>query len=178
MSQVKWLSGFMVLVLGFAVVAGEKETFKEAPKAPGFEKLKKLLGEWYAADDKGQPTDKLVTVFKLTAAGSAIQETIFPGEPMEMISMYHSDGADVILTHYCAIGNQPKLKLDPKSTDKELKFIFIGGTNLDPKKDMHMHDGSYTFTDDDHITSSWCGFSNGKPNEDQCMAMKLVRKKK
>jgi len=32
-----------------------------------------------------------VSVVKLTAAGSAVQETFFPGTDMEMVSMYHLD---------------------------------------------------------------------------------------
>jgi hypothetical protein len=178
MSRSIWLSG-LVVAIGLAQLQGnEKEAKQDAPKSAAFEKLKKLVGEWYIADDKGQPTDKLVSVFKLTAAGSTIQETMFPGEACEMISMYHLDGDDLILTHYCAVGNQPKLKLDPKSSEKVLKFQFAGGTNLDPSKDLHMHEGSITFTDDDHITSAWCGFQGGKPAAQQCEAMKLVRKKK
>ena len=68
-----------------------------------------------AADDKGKPTDQVVSVFKLTGGGSAVQETIFPGAAHEMVSVYHADGKDVVMTHYCALGNQPKMKLDPAS---------------------------------------------------------------
>ena len=61
-----------------------------------------------------------------------------PGTDHEMVSVYHADGKDVVMTHYCAFGNQPKMKLDPASKDNELKFVFAGGTNLDPAKDTHM----------------------------------------
>ncbi len=49
-----------------------------------------------------------------------------------MINMYHLDGDDLVLTHYCAGGNQPHMKLDRASaTSGKLQFDFIGGTNLD-----------------------------------------------
>lgn len=50
-----------------------------------FEKIKKLAGTWVEADKDGKPTDKVVSVVKLTAGGSAVHETLFPGESMEMV---------------------------------------------------------------------------------------------
>ena len=49
--------------------------------------------------------------------------------------------------------------------------------NLDPAKDMHMHEGTLTFVDDDHIEVGGVAWVNGKPAEDHCGTMKLVRKK-
>jgi hypothetical protein len=170
-----WAS-LALAVLCTAAPADEKHEHKDGAKNPALEKLKKLSGEWVAVDDQGK--EQLVSVFKVTSAGSAVQETIFPGGPMEMVSMYHMDGKDLIMTHYCALGNQPKMKLDPKSTDKELKFSFAGGTNIDAAKDMHMHEGSITIVDDDHIEWKWSGYDQGKPAEGHGIAMKLVRKKK
>ena len=51
-------------------------------------------------------------VYKLTGAGSALVETQFPGTGHEMVSVYHLDGDDLRMTHYCAAGNQPRVKLD------------------------------------------------------------------
>jgi hypothetical protein len=107
-----------------------------------------------------------------------VHETIFPGQPHEMVTVYHLDGKDLLLTHYCAAGNQPKMKHDPKAKENELKFDFVGGTNLDPKKDMHMHEGLITIIDDDNIQWSWVGYLDGKPVKDHHVSLKLVRKKK
>ena len=40
----------------------------------------------------------------------------FPGQPMEMLSIYHQDKGDLLMTHYCILGNQPKMKADPTPT--------------------------------------------------------------
>ena len=130
-----------------------------------------------AADAAGKPTDEVVSVIKVTAAGSAVQETLFPGEPHEMVSLYHLDGADLVMTHYCALGNQPRLKADPKSSPNQIHFQFVGGSNLDPAKDMHMHEGTITFVDDDHIEIHGVAWVGGKPAEGHKCDMKLVRKK-
>ena len=79
------------------------------PTNAGFETMKKLVGTWVQADEEGKPTDTVVSVIKLTAGGSAIHETIFPGQPQEMISVYTVEGDDLVLTHYCAAGNQPRM---------------------------------------------------------------------
>ena len=91
--------------------------------------------------------------------------------------MYHLDGADLVMTHYCVLGNQPRMKADPKSPTNQIHFQFAGGTNFDPAKDMHMHEGTLTFIDDDHIEFSGAAWVNGKPAENHCATMKLVRKK-
>ena len=169
-----WACAVMAVL---AVGARADDHKHEGDKSAGLDRIKKLVGTWVAADDKGQPTDQVVSVFKVTAAGSAVHETIMPGTGHEMVSVYHADGKDVVMTHYCALGNQPKMKLDPASTDKELKFVFVGGTNLDPAKDMHMHEGSIKWLDDDHIEWTWSGYLDGKPAKGHGISMKLVRKK-
>jgi hypothetical protein len=169
-------AGLALAVLSTGAPADDKHEHKDGAKNPALEKLKKLSGEWVAIDDKGK--EQLVSVFKVTSAGSAVHETIFPGSPMEMVSVYHMDGKDLILTHYCALGNQPRMKLDPKAKDNELKFVFAGGTNLDPAKDMHMHEGSITIVDDDHIEWKWSAYDQGKPADEHKVSMKLERKKK
>jgi hypothetical protein len=174
--------GIVGLVL-FALTVGGRGDDKAESKAPakdshpGLERIKKLAGTWVAADKDGKPTDQVVSVFKVTANGSAVQETLFPGQAHEMLSIYHRDGADLVMTHYCALGNQPRMKADPKSPKNQIRFEFAGGTNIDPAKDMHMHEGIITFVDDDHIT--FCGecWKDGKAVKDQECNMKLVRKK-
>ena len=99
-------------------------------------------------DHKG---DKSV-IYKLTGAGSALVETQFPGSDHEMVSVYHLDGDDLRMTHYCAAGNQPRVKLDrANSKPDELIFVFDGGTNLDPAE-RHAHPRSQ-----DHVSRRWQG---------------------
>lgn len=173
------VGGLMLIVLGSGVRAGDKTEPGKASAAthPGLEQLKKLAGTWVEADKDGKPTDRVVSVIKVTAGGSAVQETLFPGQPHEMLSVYHRDGADLVMTHYCVLGNQPRMKADPSSPKNQIRFQFAGGTNFDPAKDMHMHEGTLTFVDDDHIEFSGAAWVNGKPAEGHCATMKLVRKK-
>lgn len=149
----------------------------QTPTNSAFEKLKKLAGTWVVADEKGEPTDQVVSVIRLTAAGSALHETLYPGEPHEMISIYTPDGEDIVMTHYCALGNQPQMRAKGGSSGNSLSFEFVGGTNLNPKKDLHMHSAVLTLIDDDHFEVEGVAWDNGKPSEMKCEKMKLVRKK-
>lgn len=170
----------LVLIALQAVTYGDDKTAKlpPAPTNAGLEKMKKLAGTWVAADKDGKPTDQVVSIIKVTAGGSAVHETLFPGQPMEMISVYTADGPDLVMTHYCVLGNQPRMKADPKSPVNQICFKFAGGTNLNPKKDKHMHEATLTLVDDDHIELTGVAWENGAPaKENYCDGMKLIRKK-
>jgi hypothetical protein len=143
---------------------------------PNFEKLKKLAGTWLVADKDGRPTDQVASVIKLSAGGSVIHETLFPGQPEEMVSVYTVDGGDLIMTHYCILGNQPRMKADPQSPPNQIVFRFSGGSNLDAKKDKHMHEAVLTIVDQNRIEVNGIGWENGGPAQDMCCGFKLVRK--
>jgi hypothetical protein len=167
-----------IVLMALAIPAGADEKKEEGAKAAPLERLKKLEGTWVSADKEGKPTEQVVSIFKITAGGSAIHETIFPGTPHEMVTLYHQDGKEVMLTHYCAAGNQPRMKLDPQSPADELQFKFAGGSNLDPAKDMHMHEGSIKFLGPDRIEWQWQGYHDGKPAEEHKVKLTLIRKAK
>jgi len=170
--------GLMCLGVTLSAIGNDKPV--PAPNVAtntGFEKLKTLIGTWVAADEQGQPTDQVVSVIRLTAGGSAIHETLFPGEPHEMISIYTTDGPDVVMTHYCMLGNQPQMKARSKAPENKLNFEFVGGTNLDPKKDKHMHSAVLTFVDDNHFEVEGIAWDEGQPAKEMCGKMKLIRKK-
>lgn len=134
--------------------------------ATAFEFLKTLSGNWErsgGAHDHGG--DSHGVIFKNTAAGSSVMETMFPGEDMEMISMYHMDDGTLLMTHYCALQNAPILKFEKSDKPGEIKFVFHGGTNFDPKVDAHVHEGVLRIKDANTIESSFVGYANGKPDQ-------------
>jgi hypothetical protein len=169
-----------VLLLALSLAAyGEDRTGKRppVPTHSGLETMKKLAGTWVAADEDGKPTGQVMSIIKVTAGGSVVHETLFPGQPHEMVSIYTVDGPDLVMTHYCVLGNQPRMKADAKSTANQIHFQFAGGSNLDPTKDKHMHAATLTIVDDSHIEVAGVGWDGGAPAKDMCCGLKLVRKK-
>ncbi|MBN9520589.1 hypothetical protein J0H58_19050 [bacterium] len=169
--------GVVVVALGAGARSQEPAAKTAAPANPTFEKLKGMVGTWVEADKDGKPTEKVVSVARLTAGGSTITETLFPGTPMEMMSVYHLDGADVVMTHYCMLGNQPRMKAAPGSAPNQIRWVFTGGSNLDVAKDAHMHGAVVTFLNSDTVEIAGEAWEGGKPSPNHCGTMKLVRKK-
>jgi hypothetical protein len=168
----------LLMTITLASYGGDdKAKLPPPPNNAALDKMKKLVGTWLVADKDGKATDQVASIFKLTAGGSAVHETIFPGQPMEMVSIYTVEGQDLFLTHYCVMGNQPRMKADPNSSANQIVFQFAGGGNLDPAKDKHMHEATLTFVDDDHLELKGVGWENGAPAKDMCCGQKLVRKK-
>jgi hypothetical protein len=139
-----------------------------APTAPAsrtpsaaLERLKALRGEWVAAED-GEMFKKgdLVSRYAVTGGGSAVVETVFPGTEHEMVTVYHADGRDLVLTHYC-MGNQPRMRArDAKGP--RFDFAFDGGTNIDAARDRHMHSAWLEILGDDEIRSEWTETAGSK----------------
>ena len=126
-----------------------------------FERFKALAGDWRMEEGSPIAGEEAMIYYRVTAAGSAVEEIVFPGEPHEMVTMYHLDGPVLVLTHYCALGNQPRMVALPKDSDV-VSFHFSGAGNLASIRDQHMHDAEFTFTDEDHFQTTWSLWSEGE----------------
>jgi hypothetical protein len=170
----------MVLLGSLAADEPAKPEKKSTPDAKdvgsSFDRLKKLAGDWQLANPKDEATrGKIVERFRLTAGGSAVVETHFPGDEHEMVTIYHRDGDQLLLTHYCHLGNQPQMRARTGDGKDELVFEFAGGSNLNPAKDAHMHNCRIRFVDADHIQGEWELYADGKSAGKH--TFDLVRKK-
>ena len=168
----------LALALSLALVgltAGRADE-KDKSAAPTLDTIKKLAGEWVVVGKDGKPTDQIASKFSVTAGGSTVTETIFPGTDHEMLTVYHMDGKDLVLTHYCILGNQPHLRAIAGSDPKTLTFKFENERHIDPTKSNHMHEATITLVDADHIKSAWIRCEEGKACETH--GFDLVRKVK
>jgi hypothetical protein len=126
-----------------------------------FETLRKLDGEWEGTVKS--PDGPAVSVeFAVTANDTTVMERLFKESPNEMINMYHMDGENLVLTHYCTLGNQPRMKFRRSETPGVIRFVFTGGGNMDPRRDLHMHTMMIRIVDSDHIETEWDMHADGK----------------
>jgi hypothetical protein len=143
-----------VLAILVAASAGARE---DSPH-PALEKLKALEGLWVGPavwDQGGEKGNVQFEVsYKVTSAGKTVVETMMPGTPGEMITVYHLDGEDLVLVHYCTSGNQPRMKLVSTSDPNDLSFRCLGGTNM-TEADSHMHSARLRIVDADHLRGEW-----------------------
>jgi hypothetical protein len=154
--------GALVLSAG-AALAATTPTAPGKPTSASLERFKALAGDWVAAED-GDMVKKgdLVARYAVTASGSAVVETVFPGSEHEMVTVYHADGPDLVLTHYCTEGNQPRMRARGAQGPR-FDFAYDGGTNIDPKRDRHMHSATFDLASADEIRSEWSELAEGKP---------------
>jgi hypothetical protein len=141
-----------------------------AVKHPQFEKLKALVGTWESSV-KDAP---FTVTYRLTAGGSALVETISPGTEHEMLTVYTVDGDDLILTHYCVLGNAPRMKAERESKDGAIRFACSGGS-IKCDKVTHMHSAAITIKDKDTLSAAWSMSTEGKATDP--LVLNLARKK-
>jgi hypothetical protein len=137
-----------------------------------FDKIKALSGEWVTKTPDGM---SMTSSFRVTAAGSAVMQMLGEGTEHEMPTIYHMDGDRLMVTHYCAAKNQPRMVLDPgQGSGGRLQFEFLDATNLKSPEDGHMRRLALTFIDKDHIRQEWTYRDKGKESTE---AFDLVRKR-
>lgn len=154
------LSALMIALLApSASMAGPDEAGKKA-----FDKMKTLVGKWEGKMGEGTESFPATVEYKLTGNNTALVETLGPGSPFEMVSIYTMDYDSLVMTHYCGAGNQPSMKFKPGKDGNVLFFDFVSGKNMKPN-DMHMHRVTFTFDGPDHVVSVWQSFQGGKPGD-------------
>jgi hypothetical protein len=135
----------------------------DAQRAELLDTLKSLEGTWTMDDENGQTIT--ASVFTVSSGGSVVREIMFPGQPHEMTNVYHMDGPDMVVTHYCAVGNQPRMRATPGNEPGTIAFEFDSVTNM-TKPDEHRMSGLVlVMKDQDHIVQKWTSFSGDKATD-------------
>lgn len=152
----------MLVLLLIGGVGGRARSEDPVKAETAFARLKTLEGTWAAA---GEPGKQATSKFELTANGTVLVEhysnPALPGGG-HMMTAYHLDGRDLVLTHYCIAANQPTLRLaswDEKTG--QLQFEFVRAANLRSPGAGHMRRARYRFEGPDRFTTEWEFFENG-----------------
>jgi len=150
----------IMLALTFAATVSYAQT--DAQKA--FSTLKTLPGTWEGSGMESASSNAPVRVnFKITGDGSAIMSEI-QGHA-DMISMFHMDGDRLLLTHYCSVGNQPRMQASASPDGKTLTFNFVDATNLSSPDAGHMQKMILTVLDENHHREEWVFVDHGKEHK-------------
>lgn len=168
------LAALLVPLFLSACVAKQSIVYDEelvaASSAPQFEFLKSLEGVWTGTADAGGQRMPTEVHYSITGGGSAVKEVLFPGTDHEMVSVYHRDGPFLVMTHYCAAGNQPRMRASWTSPPPNLgapmriQFEFLDATNLPDPNAMHMHQALFQADARGGLKTTWTAYLDGKPN--------------
>lgn len=124
-----------------------------------FGQVKSLEGTWEMSDEKGNAM--VAAVFAVSSNGSVVREVMFPGAPHEMTNVYHMDGQTLLVTHYCAEGNQPVMRART-ATPGRIAFAFDSITNFTDPSESYMGELTLVIVDKDHVRQEWVSFKEGK----------------
>jgi hypothetical protein len=135
-----WRRLALALVLALAACGPASAT--TAPAAPKWasdtdaawtELQRALAGRWKATTAQNRT---IIVSYRLLSNGSALVETFTSTTSgKETLSVYHRDGGALMLTHYCAQGNQARLKA-VEATRERVVFSFLDATNAGAEQDV------------------------------------------
>jgi len=153
---------FGTFLLTLVVITGlPRLVSSETKTAPGFERLKSLVGEWRGRGGEG----KLVEVaYSLTAGNTAVMETLRMADGLSMVTIYHLNNEKLMMTHYCILNNQPRMQAS--GDDKSLTFSLFDVTNLSSPNAPHMRKLILSFPDKDHLKHEWTLRASGQDKTD------------
>lgn len=153
--------------------------FDDAFASAALARMQTLAGKWKAdvtAEPKAEepaaatpaaaaaPAETIAVEFLVTAGGHALEQKLFAGSDHEVVATYRLEGTDLALGHDGTTGTRPHLKLDRKSSTRDdLRFAWDDrATDVDPKKDAHLHEGRIHFLDGDDVECEWALWVDGK----------------
>lgn len=158
---------FCLFVNALAVQGASRSGSKTPAATPGaaeaaFTRLKSLAGAWEAKAPKSYGNAVIRLNYRLISDDSVLIETFkIEEQDLEMVTIYHLDGQQLALTHYCAVNNQVRMLAQLDSAAKSaaevrtIQFAFRDGSNLEHSHKQVMHDLGVVFEDDKHFVQTW-----------------------
>jgi hypothetical protein len=131
-----------------------------------FNKLKGLVGKWQGTFEwSGARTGSgdVFVSYSLTGNGSTVVENFSYGKGPMMTSMYYMDLGTLRMTHFCGVGNQPRLKAVSFDKDEQnIQFEMTDITNLKDPQGPHVNGVKFAFEGENKISVTFVFTNAGK----------------
>ena len=166
-----WLALALTLIsLPAAVIAQHEHA--PAPSSPDstaaqktFEKLKALTGSWEGTVTPIPPVKEFAgarvkVMIRETSRGNALlHEMTIAGIPDDPITLFYLDGDRLMMTHYCDMGNRPRMvgKIAPDGNTVAFQMVDVSGST----QRGHMSDAVFTIVDANHHLEEWTSNAPG-----------------
>jgi len=147
-SKVLWLA------LGCAATISALSA-EQTESSKAVSQIKALIGNWsgtFQCSGGRHDSGSMNATYYLTGNGSAVVENLMNESTPVITSIYHLDGRDLRLTHFCAAQNQPRLKARHIDLGHgAIDFEFVDATNLRSPDAPHVHGLEIRLVDADHL---------------------------
>jgi hypothetical protein len=148
-------SKILWIVLGWAAILSGLSA-EQTASSNALGQIKALTGNWSGTfrwtrgrNDSGS----MNATYYVTGNGSAVVENLINESTPLMTSVYHLDGPDLRMTHFCGAQNQPRLKARRIDLDHgAIDFEFVDATNLRSPDAPHVHGLEIRLIDPNHVT--------------------------
>lgn len=108
--------------------------------------LKDLDGQWTV---DGGKEGTFGWEFDTTSRDAVVLERLKVGTPTEMTTVYSIDDGALVASHFCQLGNHPRLTAVAPSAEGQLDFLCDGHlAAADSHADLHMHGVHFKHVDD------------------------------
>jgi hypothetical protein len=131
-----------------------------------FDRLQSLAGDWegtleWSGARSGSGT--LRASYRVVSNGSAVIESLsMGGDAPSMTTVYHRNGDELRMTHFCAARNQPRLIADRfEEPESRVHFSLVDVTNAEPGRG-YVEAFDLAFLGDDRVELRFT-FGGGAP---------------
>lgn len=158
-----YILAILFCLLDSSNLVAEEPKYQTQPPPEALNHFIELEGKWIGTHiNHDGKEEKVDLVYRTVSGGTAVEERIFANTPQEMVTMYHGSGdGGLLMTHYCMLGNQPRLHLDI-TNGKAFDFQFLDGAGIDRKKTGHMGGMKMTILDENTFEQEWAYFEGGE----------------
>ena len=167
----------LVLFVAASLAFAPLHAADESTGARALDQLRTLAGNWEGAFEwTGARTGNgaMKAAYYTTGNGSAVVENLIMENATVMTSVYHLDGADLRMTHFCGAQNQPRLKARQIDLAKGvIDFDFVDATNLRTPDAPHVHGLEMRLIDPNHLTITFL-FQSGDKESRENIVLKRV----
>ena len=119
------------------------------------DRLKTLIGSWESSE-KGRSGPPSRFTYRLTGRDSVLIE-----DGGGMMSAYHLDKDELVMTHFCGAGNQPRMRI--KSADaRHISFEMYDITNLANPQAYYTNSLDVVFHGNDRVDLVYGGTTAGR----------------
>jgi hypothetical protein len=168
------------IIIASSMIIAWSSAVAEDSSIAVFKWMRELEGDWAlspVATQEGKATshsvvapmvggDQVAMSFRVIGAGSTVQESLLPGTPREMVTMYHcqdTECSQIKATHYCVKQNQPQMTAANTANDNSVVFNCDMSTALCQSWDDHVHSITHEVSaDGTHLKTTYSSFMNGE----------------
>lgn len=125
---------------------------------PPMNKMRSMAGTWQGRvlDSPFRRNLPVRLVYEAVSGGQAVLERLKMGDSDEMVSVYHQEGDQLMMTHYCSSNTQPRLRTRRYPADlSSFELEFVDSTNILKANWMNIVSLKLEFFKPDWLRQTW-----------------------